>query len=112
MGLRSGDGVIILRGLRERAGGGFRNRDRKLFNDILGNSDKSAVIGRMLEDNYESQFNIFEEEVAHSGLLGDADDGPFARFFKWIIENQDKVLAFIKAVVSIFLIAEDEPNLA
>ena len=107
--MRAGDGVIILRGLRERAGGGFRNVDRRLFSDILGNRDRASVVGRALEDHYECQYEKFAKNDPEVASFGDADDGPFVRFFKWIIDNQEAVMMFVKSIVVLFLAADEEP---
>jgi len=97
--MRSGDGIIIMRALRLR-NVGRRDPERKLLNGILGDSDQSAVVARALEDRYSVQLMKFTETEPSVG-----DDGAFVNFLKWLLENQDSVIAFIKTIMALF--AED-----
>ena len=94
--MRNGDGIIILRALRLK-NIGRRDPERKLLSGILIDEDMSAVVGRALEDKYATVLQSFVEREPVA-----ADDGPFMAFLKWLIENQDSVIAFIKMILALF----------
>ena len=94
--MKNGDGIIILRALRLK-NIGRRDPERKLLSGILMDEDMSAVVGRALEDKYATVLQTFvgAEPAA-------ADDGSFMEFLKWLLANQDAVIAFIKVVMDLF----------
>ena len=96
--MKNGDGIIILRALRLK-NIGRRDPERKLLSGILMDEDMSAVVGRALEEEYSPVLQGFVEAEL------EADDGPFIpfmQFLKWLMENQDAVIAFIKMIVTLF----------
>jgi len=100
--MKNGDGIIILRALRLK-NIGRRDPERKLLSGILMDEDMSAVVGRALEDKYATVLQGFVEAEPLA-----ADDGPFMQFLKWLMENQDAVIAFIKMIMTLFDPSEEE----
>jgi len=100
--MKNGDGIIILLALR-LMNLGRRDPERKLLSGILVDGDMAAVVGRALEDKYATVLQGFVEAEPLA-----ADDGPFMQFLKWLMENQDAVIAFIKTIMSLFA-DEEEP---
>lgn len=76
----------------------FRRRDPEGVKAILKDPAKMARLQGMVD-----------EMAGKTGQRGRfrmrADEPPagrFQRFFQWLIDNQDSILAFIRAVISLF----------
>jgi len=91
----TGESRVVLHALRLRQG--RRGKDRKILNDIFGDEDKKAIVEFALEREY-PDLKFDENELVFGGPIQD--------FLAWILENQDGLLKFIKAIMALFVAAE------
>ena len=69
--------------------------DRAKAKWVLSDDDATDLVSAFVQDH------IDQESVLAS------EDGPIISFIKWMIENQDLILAFIEALIALF--EPDEP---
>jgi len=86
-----GRGELALRALRLKQG--RRGKERKLLDGVLGDEDARAIVAAALEDEY--------APVRGEDAVG-ASETPIRDFIQFLLDNQDALIAFIKAIMELF----------
>ena len=89
--IRKGEGTIVLDALVLAQG--RRGKERRLLADILGSQSARNVVAYALENEYPNLDAADTDEPVVRGIQD---------FLQWILDNQDAIIAFIKAIMELF----------
>ena len=95
--IRTGEGRIALAGLRYREG--RRGTNRKLLDHVMGDADLRILIEYSLEAEFGPEPVFGGGELPYRGIQD---------FLQWLLDNQESIIAFIKAIISLFTVNNPE----
>lgn len=92
------NGLVFRAALREFATNdkvAISRRDRRLIGNFL---DRNPELAEMVAEHFAPEVFADDPPPSPTPILD-----KFGQWFKWIIDNQDKVLAFIQGIMSLVI---------
>ncbi len=70
-----------------------RGERRRLLRRLLGDEDLQTIA---------IAYADYRQSQDDTAAVEEGEDGKFFRFFQWMVENQDAVIAFIEKLIALF----------
>ena len=89
--MRRKSGRVALRLLRRQLRRQKHREGLELVHTVLHDSDLEQAVSLQIEDDYDA----YCDECNEMHLVG----GPIQDFLQWVLDNQEAILAFIRAIL-------------
>jgi len=89
---------------KARRAGDVERQD--LLELVIQEPDVEALVDVASQAEYEYERDLNRQKLEGPRTFG----SPFADFFKWLIENREKIFEFIMTIVSLFAMMDNAPE--